>query len=135
VIVADTSAILAVLFGEPERQRFVEAMWSSGGVLLSAATVLEARMVMYGRRGHRGVVALDRFLRDPLFEIVAPGPAEIDIAYDGFVAFGKGSGHPAALNFGDLFAYSLARTRDLPLLFKGDDFSRTDVRDACPIAT
>lgn len=61
---------------------------------------------------------------------MAPGPEETDAAYEAFVTFGKGSGHPAALNFGDVFAYALARTRDLPLLFKGKGFAQTDVRDA-----
>lgn len=134
MIVADTSAILAVQFDEPERAAFVEVMIASGAVLLSSVSVLEARMVMYGRRGHRGVVALDRFLRDPLFDMVPPGAEELAVAYEGFVAFGKGSGHPAGLNFGDLFAYALARGRNLPLLFKGDDFSRTDVRNASTVA-
>ena len=62
--------------------------------------------------------------------MVAPGAAEMDAAYSAFVAFGRGSGHPAALNFGDLFSYALAKVRGLPLLYKGDDFSQTDVASA-----
>jgi ribonuclease VapC len=58
---------------------------------------------------------------------VAPGPAETDAAYAAFVAYGKGSGHPAGLNFGDVFSYALAKARSLPLLFKGDDFAQTDI--------
>jgi ribonuclease VapC len=70
---------------------------------------------------------LDDLLRLPLFEHVAPGTDEIQAVYAAFVTYGKGSGHPAGLNFGDVFSYALAKTRNLPLLFKGDDFSRTDI--------
>ena len=87
-------------------------------------------MVVHGRRGQRAVVLLDDWLRLPVFEWVAPGPAETDAAYAAFVAFGRGSGHSAGLNFGDLFSYALAKSRGLPLLFKGDDFGRTDVVSA-----
>jgi ribonuclease VapC len=65
-----------------------------------------------------------------MFEIVPPGPADMDAAYSAFVVFGKGSGHTAGLNFGDLFSYALAKVRNLPLLFKGNDFSETDIRSA-----
>jgi ribonuclease VapC len=72
------------------------------------------------------VVLLNDFLRLPVFELVAPSVAEMDAAYAAFVAFGKGSGHPANLNFGDLFA----KLRGLPLLYKGDDFAETDISSA-----
>ena len=62
-----------------------------------------------------------------MFEMVPPGVAEMDAAYAAFVAYGKGSGHLAGLNFGDLFGYALAKVRGLPLLFKGNDFSETDI--------
>ncbi|MEA2754563.1 MAG: ribonuclease VapC [Aliidongia sp.] len=64
------------------------------------------------------------------FELVTPGVAEMDAAYATFIVFGKGSGHPAGLNFGDLFSYALAKVRNLPLLYKGNDFAQTDVRNA-----
>jgi ribonuclease VapC len=76
------------------------------------------------------VVLVDDLLRLPLFEIVPPGPAETDAAYAAFVAFGKGSGHPAGLNFGDVFSYALAKVRALPLLYKGGDFAETDIGSA-----
>ena len=98
--------------------------------LVSSVSVVEARMVVHGRRGQRAVVLVDELLRMRMFEIVAPGHAESDAAYAAFVAYGKGSGHPAALNFGDLFSYALAKTRGLPLLFKGADFSETDIETA-----
>jgi ribonuclease VapC len=87
-------------------------------------------MVVHGRRGQRAVVLVDDLLRLPLFEIVPPGPAEMDAAYAAFVAFGKGSGHAAALNFGDVFSYALAKVRGMPLLYKGVDFSETDIASA-----
>jgi ribonuclease VapC len=84
-------------------------------------------MVVHGRRGERAVVLLDDVLRLPWFEMVPPGRDEMEAAYAAFVAFGRGSGHPAALNFGDLFSYALAKVRGLPLLFKRNDFAQTDI--------
>jgi ribonuclease VapC len=130
VIVVDTSAIVAIPLDEPERDAFVGIIDRAGKALISAASVVEARLVVHARRGQRGVVLLDDLLHLPFFEWVAPSPAEAAAAYSAFVAFGKGSGHPAGLNFGDLFSYALAKTRGLPLLFKGDDFAQTDVADA-----
>ncbi len=127
MIVADTSALVAIVFDEPERAALVDAMQAAGKVMLCSVSVLEARMVVQGRRGQRAVVLLDDLLRLPLFEVVAPGQAEIDAAYAAFVVFGKGSGHAAGLNFGDLFSYATAKLRGLPLLYKGDDFSQTDI--------
>lgn len=127
MIVADTSAIVAIAFDEPEREPFGHCVEQAGKVLISAVSVLEARMVVHGRRGQRAVALVDDLLRLPFFEAVAPGGAETDAAYAAFVVYGKGSGHPAGLNFGDLFSYALAKTRNLPLLFKGDDFAQTDI--------
>ena len=127
MIAADTSAILAVVFAEPERDRFKRIMQRAGLVLVSTVSALEARMVVHGRRGQRVVVLVDDLLRLPVFELVPPGVAEMEAAYSAFVTYGKGSGHPAALNFGDLFSYALAKIRGVPLLFKGDDFRQTDV--------
>lgn len=130
MIVADTSAIVAVAFAEPERDAFVQVLHGAERVLISTVSVVEARMVVHGRRGQRAVVLLDDLLRLPMFEIVPPGAAEMDAAYAAFVAFGKGSGHAAALNFGDVFSYALAKVRSLPLLYKGSDFSETDIASA-----
>jgi ribonuclease VapC len=130
VIVADTSAIAAIGFAEPERHALLQAIEAAERTLVSTVSVVEARMVVHGRRGQRAVVLLDDLLRLPLFEIVPPGPTEMDAAYAAFVAFGKGSGHAAALNFGDVFSYALAKVRGLPLLCKGDDFTETDIESA-----
>ena len=130
MIVADTSAIAAIAFAEPERDSFKQAIHSAKRVLVSTVSVVEARMVVHGRRGQRAVVLLDDLLRLPMFELAPPAAAEMDAAYAAFVAFGKGSGHPAALNFGDVFSYALAKVRGLPLLYKGNDFSQTDIASA-----
>jgi len=87
-------------------------------------------MVTYGRLGHRGTVLFDDLLSTGVFEIAPPDERTVGIAFSAFVAYGKGSGHPASLNFGDVFSYALAKVRDLPLLYKGDDFSKTDIRPA-----
>ena len=130
MIVADTSAIIAIVFAEPEREAFRKAIESAQRTLICSVSAVEARMVVHGRRGQRAVVLLDDLLRSPLFEIVPPGPAETDAAYAAFVIFGKGSGHAAGLNFGDIFSYALAKVRGLPLLYKGTDFSETDIASA-----
>lgn len=130
MIVADTSALVAVVFGEPEREPFLRCMAQAEKVLIATVSVAETRMVVQGRRGQRGVVLFDDLLRLPMFEIAPVGAAEMDAAYAAFIAYGKGSGHPAGLNFGDVFSYALAKVRGLPLLFKGDDFASTDIRRA-----
>ena len=132
MIVVDTSAIVALAFGEPEREAISLALQQTDKALVSTVTVLEARMVVHGRRGQRAVVLVDDLLRLPAFEMVAPGMAESDAAYAAFVAYGKGSGHPARLNFGDVFSYALAKVRGLPLLYKGDDFLQTDIASVLP---
>ena len=130
MIAVDTSAIVAIALNEPERAVFRQAIQQARKALISTASVIEVKMVLYSRRGPRAVVLADDLLRLPMFDITPPGPADLDAAFGAFVAFGKGSGHPAALNFGDLFSYALAKVRNLPLLFKGSDFSETDIRPA-----
>ena len=86
---------------------------------------------MLFRRGGRGLVEeFDNLLRLPHFEIVPPDADHTDAAHLAFLSYGKGSGHPARLNFGDLFSYALAKVRSVPLLFKGNDFSETDIEPA-----
>lgn len=134
MIVVDVSALVAIAFAEPERESFLRAVQISGKALISTVCVVETRMVVHGRRGQRAVILLDDLLRLPMFELVVPGPAEMDAAYAAFVAYGKGSGHPAGLNFGDVFSYALAKVRGLPLLYKGDDFAQTDIGSAAAMA-
>ncbi len=127
MIVLDTSAILAILQEEPERDRFRLEIVRAGTALISAGTIVELAAVA----GRSSVLRsrAESFLKEP-FVIQEPVTAEqAAMATDAFQAWGKGH-HPAALNLGDMFAYLLARERGLPLLFKGNDFARTDVRNA-----
>ena len=87
-------------------------------------------MVAYGRLGLRAVVLLDDLVQVPAFEIAPPGADEMEAAWKAFIAFGKGSGHPAGLKIGHVFSYALAKVRRVPLLFKGNDFSQTDIVSA-----
>jgi ribonuclease VapC len=130
MIAVDTSALVAISLNEPERFSFLTIIRGSPKVLVSTVSVVETKMVLFGRKGVRAVVMFDDLLGLRRFEITPPSVAEMDAAYAAFLAFGKGSGHPAALNFGDVFSYALAKVRDLPLLYKGNDFTETDLRSA-----
>ena len=130
MIAVDTSALVAIVFDEDERNEFLDIVTRAGKALVSSVSVVEARLVVHGRRGQAAVALLDDILRLPIFEVATTTPQDADAAYAAFVVYGKGSGHPASLNFGDLFSYALARTRGAPLLFKGDDFAQTDVESA-----
>ena len=127
MIVLDTSAILAILQEEPERDRFRLEIARAGNVLISTGTVVELAAVA----GRSSVLRsrAEAFLSEPYLVQEPVTPAQAAMASTAFAAWGKGH-HPAALNLGDMFAYLLARERDLPLLFKGNDFARTDVRNA-----
>jgi ribonuclease VapC len=135
MIAVDTSAIVAIVLGEPERAAFRQVILHAGKALISAVSVIELKMVLYSRRGPPAIVLVEDMLRLPMFDIVPPGPADLEAAFGAFVVFGRGSGHPAALNFGDLFSYALAKVRDLPLLFKGNDFAETDILAAAGAAS
>jgi ribonuclease VapC len=130
MIAVDTSALLAIVFDEPEREAFGKAIADADAALVSVVSIVEARMVTFGRRGANGMRVLDGVLGLPKFELVSPGTEEIDIAHAAFAQYGKGSGHRARLNFGDLFSYALAKARGVPLLYKGNDFIHTDIQPA-----
>ena len=123
----DTSAIVTIVFEEPERESFLRKIEAAQKVLVAAVTVLETKMVVHGRKSERGVVLVDDVLRCANFEIIPVDQRLTEAAFAAFIAFGKGQGHPALLNFGDVISYALAKTRGLPLVFKGGDFSRTDI--------
>jgi ribonuclease VapC len=135
MIAADSSAILAIIFREPEREAFVEAIEAAGKVLISAVSAVETRIVAYRRRGVRHVLLVDDMLSLPHFEVTPPDQDDMEAAFAAFMAFGKGTGGKAGLNFGDVFSYALAKVRDLPLLYKGNDFAETDLRSAVPNPT
>jgi ribonuclease VapC len=125
-MVIDTSAMLAILMREPVADRLVLAVEADRTRLVSAATVVEASMVLLGRYGEVGDPQLDRLLRGIGAEVVPVGEEQVALARDAALRFGRGR-HAAALNFGDCFSYALSMARGEPLLFVGDDFSQTDV--------
>jgi ribonuclease VapC len=131
-MVIDTSAIIAVLLNEAGAAHIAQAIESSSQRLLSAANLLEASIVIESRKGEAGGRELDLLLYRAAIEIVAVDQDQAETARIAWRRFGKGR-HPAGLNYGDCFAYALARTRQLPLLFQGDDFSRTDI-DGVPLS-
>lgn len=128
MIVLDTSALVATLSGESERERF-NAVIASSDCLLSAASYLEAFIVIEARYGAEGGRLLSLYLHEAGVTVVPVDRAQADLARRAYRTYGKGN-HAAGLNFGDLFAYALARSRGAPLLFKGDDFARTDLAAA-----
>ncbi|HEX4110399.1 MAG TPA: type II toxin-antitoxin system VapC family toxin [Solirubrobacteraceae bacterium] len=128
-MVLDTSAVIAILAGEPERARFVALLAGAADPLISAATLLECSIVMLARTGPAGVKDLDALLAAAGVRCVAVDQPQTVLAREAFARFGKGRA-PAALNFGDCFAYALANAAGEPLLFKGEDFSKTDIQPA-----
>jgi len=125
-MIIDSSALLAILLNEPERTSFQRALKEDQTRLISTATLLEASVVVLGRRGEPGVAELHLLIADAEVETVAFTPEHLALALEAFRRFGKGR-HPASLNFGDCFSYALAKATNEPLLFKGDDFSKTDI--------
>jgi ribonuclease VapC len=125
-MVIDTSAMMAILTREPAADRLVRAVEADRTRLVSAATVVEASLVLLGRYGEAGDPPLDRLLRAIGAEVVPVGEEQVTLARDAALRFGRGR-HPAALNFGDCFSYALSVVRGEALLFVGDDFSKTDV--------
>lgn len=125
-MVLDTSALLAILIDEPERRAFTEAIEAAEVRLLSAANFVEASMILESRHGAAGARELDRLLAAANVEVIAVDLRQAHVAREAFRQFGKGR-HPAGLNLGDCFSYALAKSQAEPLLFKGGDFSLTDV--------
>jgi ribonuclease VapC len=126
VIAVDTSAIIAILFGEPEADGFQHRI-SLEPVCLSAVSLQEASMVMAGRlRRDAPWRRLDELIHDTPMEVVAHDRELAEIARAAFLRYGKGH-HPARLNCGDCASYALAKSRAIPLLFKGEDFAKTDI--------
>jgi ribonuclease VapC len=127
-MILDTSVLVAVITGEPDRDELLEQMQKAPHLLMSVGSYLECAIVVDGRRDP----VLSRYL-DALLDALGVSLFPVDaqqarVARQAYVDFGRGSGHPARLNFGDCFAYALATTTGEPLLFKGDDFDQTDVR-------
>ena len=128
-MVIDTSAIVAIAFNEPDAETYEQKVVDAPRRFISAATILELSIVIEARLGEAGAAELDLWLYKAGVEVVAVDAEQIAIARRAWRNFGKGR-HPASLNFGDCFSYALAKSRNEPLLFKGDDFSRTDIEAA-----
>jgi len=129
VIVIDTSAVVAILRDEAERRTFNEVIEGAKRCLMSAVSFVEASMVMESRMGYDGLRDFELFVLKAGIEIVPVDVEQANIARGAFRKFGKGR-HAANLNFGDCFSYALAKATDAALLFKGHDFSRTDIEVA-----
>ena len=128
-MVIDSSALIAILRREPEEQDFRNAIKLASSRLLSTSTRVEAGIVALGRRGEAGLEQMQALVENLKLETVPLSADHARLAIDAFRRFGKGR-HPAGLNFGDCFSYALAKATGEPLLFKGDDFSQTDVKRA-----
>lgn len=126
-MVIDTSAVLAIFLAEPERQRFLETITNAETRWMSAANVLETGIVLEAKRGEAAGTEFDLFLNRVKIEIVPVDAEQVEVARIAWRKYGKGR-HRAALNFGDCFAYALAKTLDAPLLAKGEDFRYTGIR-------
>ena len=129
-MIVDTSAIIAILQSEPDAERYARSIDEAVVLRISAASYLEAAIVVDGSRNPVLSRRLDDFCRDTHLVFEPVTEAQARIAREAYRDFGKGSGHPAQLNFGDCFAYALARDAQEPLLFKGNDFVHTDVSSA-----
>ena len=125
-MVIDTSAVMAILQDEPERRSFNEAIEGAETCLMSAASFVEASIVIETRLGYDGLRDFDLFIAKASIELVPVDVEHARIARQAFRNFGKGR-NTAGLNFGDCFSYALAKATGLPLLFKGNDFSKTDL--------
>jgi ribonuclease VapC len=124
-MIIDTSALIAILDQEPEAERIARTLASTPERMLSAANLLEIGIVMQVRRGDDGARDVDLLLAKLRVEIVPFTATQAETARKAFRRYGRGR-HDAKLNFGDCFAYALAKDQSAPLLFKGDDFSQTD---------
>ena len=125
-MIIDTSAIVAVLFAESDAARYERAIATAWPRRMSVVALLEAAMVVESRGGPAAGQDLDLFLQEAEIELVPVTPEQTAVARLAWRRYGKGN-HPAALNFGDCFAYALAQETGEPLLFKGEDFLLTDV--------
>ena len=128
-MIIDTSAIIAILFNEDDAQIYARAITSADSCRISAATFVETAVVVEAQTKNNGGRQLDAFIRRAGITIEPVTVEQAQIARQAFIDFGKGR-HPAGLNYGDCFSYALSKATREPLLFKGKDFARTDLRVA-----
>jgi|SRR5450755_4444414 ribonuclease VapC len=129
-MVLDTSAIIATIGNEEDSSRYRAAMLGTETLLISSIAALETRIVLFARLGPDAVGLFDELLEKAGIVVVSFDDGMARTAFDAFCRFGKGQGHPAQLNIVDCAVYALAKSRSQPLLFKGDDFARTDIQSA-----
>lgn len=129
-MILDTSAIIAILFDEPEARNFLSQIAAADVCRLSAASLVEVGLVLRREGSSQQRLAFDEMRRLFAIRIEPVTEDQADRAIVAYERFGKGTGHPAGLNYGDCFSYGLAKQTGEPLLFKGNDFSRTDAEAA-----
>jgi len=129
-VIVDSSALIAILAGEPDAEELNDVLSGAVRPALSVANYLEAAVVLDRHPARRAGEKLDRYLVTGQVELADVTKSQARIARAAYRNFGRGTGHPAGLNFGDCFAYALAIDRDEPLLYNGNDFKHTDVRSA-----
>jgi len=129
-MIVDTSALIAILRDERDTMAYARAIANAAIRRISAATYVETAAVIDASRDPIASRRFDDLLREARFAIEPVTEAQARIAREAYRDFGRGSAHPARLNFGDCFAYALAKAMNEPLLFKGDDFTRTDITSA-----
>jgi len=130
-MILDTSAVLAIVLGEPGFEVFVDAIASAPSCRISAASFVEASILAESRIGDQGIRQCDSFFRTSRISVEPVTEDQALLARQGYSDYGKGR-HPAGLNFGHCFAYALAKATGEPLLFKGQDFRQTDIQPALP---
>jgi ribonuclease VapC len=130
-MVVDSSVLVAILLKEPGWLELAKVVDETPRRMISVSTLVETSMVVEARKGLEGARDLDALIQRASIEIVPMGAQQAQLARTAWRSFGKGN-HPASLNYGDLFAYALAKVTGAPLLYKGRDFSRTDIVSALP---
>jgi|WetSurMetagenome_2_1015567.scaffolds.fasta_scaffold193540_2 ribonuclease VapC len=125
-MVIDTSALIAILLGEPEAEEFAEAIAEDNRRLISAFSLLETSIVIEAKKGERGSRELDLLVHRTKMQVVSLDGEQVELAKSAWKAYGKGR-HSAGLNIGDCCSYALSKQTGEPLLFKGDDFSKSDI--------
>jgi ribonuclease VapC len=129
-VIVDSSALLAILFAEPERERFARALDMAPVRRLSAVNFVEAATRIDMRGNPLASDAFDDLIREAGIAVEPVTPEQAHLARRAYRAYGRGTGHAARLNLGDCFAYALAKDKGEPLLFKGNDFNHTDIETA-----
>lgn len=128
-MIIEPSAIVAIIYGEPEEKAFLNLITSTPNCFLASPSYLELSIVLGSRYGDIGIEKLDLLLKELSITVVPFTPEQAKLASEAFLKFGKGR-HPAKLNMAHCFSYGLAKAMGQPLLFKGNDFSQTDIAKA-----